>query len=102
MIKQVNFNTAAIVALLCLWAFLIGALAWDRHNKYLSDLELANYNTLKYKIELIRAYQQYYKSTESLLDSMYINENANILTQSVGLKYLESKSTVDSLVNLEY
>lgn len=102
MTKQVYFNTIAIIILLCFWAFLVGALAWDRHNKYLSDLELANYNTLKYKIELIKSYQQYYKSTETLLDSMHINENANILTRSVGLKYLESKSTVDSLANLEY
>lgn len=69
--------------------------------KTMSSLEVANYETLPYKVELLKAYYDYYDSVESLLDSINLEEDDEILETDAGSNYLNQKWRVDSLVNLE-
>lgn len=55
--------------------------------RILSSLEYANYKTLDYKIELIKAYQEYHTVTKQL-----------ILNDSTAMKV---EQRIDSLENLE-
>lgn len=41
---------------------------------------------------------QYFEATEELLDLLYIYENDTIFNTEAGVKYLNAKSTVDSLM----
>lgn len=69
--------------------------------KALDPLEVANYKTLPYKVEVLGAYDRYYNSVENLLDSLYIPENASIFRTEVGGCYLRDKTVIDSLTNQE-
>ena len=50
------------------------------------------------EIKKERAALDYYKATETLLDSLCIYENDTIFNTNVGNKYLESKHKFDSLI----
>ena len=44
-----------------------------------------------------QAILEYYENTETLLDSLCINESDSIFNTNIGIKYLESKYKFDSL-----
>lgn len=69
--------------------------------KMLTPLEVANFNTLPYKIEVLSAYDAYYTAVENLLDSTNLEEDDEILETDAGSNYLNQKWRVDSLTNLE-
>ena len=52
--------------LLCSFAAVVAFVAGLKAGQP-NDLQVANYNTLKYKTELIKAYDAYNKATEELL-----------------------------------
>lgn len=63
------------------------------------DLQVANYNTLPYKIEVIKAYRAYCQHTEALLDTL---ENQYGWVDAFDpQEYYEAKAKLDSLINLE-
>ena len=64
--------------------------------KTLTPLEDANYMTLPYKTELIKAYRAYYGSVESLLDFANLAKDDTILETDAGSNYLNQKWRVDS------
>lgn len=64
-----------------------------------NDLQVANYNTLPYKIELIKAYRVYYQNTEELLDTL--EKQYNWVDGYDAYDYYEAKAKLDSLINLE-
>ena len=53
--------------------------------------------------KIIQAYEQYYKNTETLLDSLDCTHNLNLMDTDLcadyGANYLNAKNTVDSLTN---
>ena len=53
--------------------------------------------------KIIQAYEQYYKNTETLLDSLDCTHNLNLMDTDLcadyGTDYLNAKNTVDSLTN---
>lgn len=69
--------------------------------KMLTPLEMANFNTLPYKVEVIKAYNAYYSAVENLLDSTNLAEDDTVLETDAGSNYLNKKWRVDSLTNLE-
>ena len=69
--------------------------------KMLTPLEVANFNTLSYKVEVLKAYNAYYNAVENLLDSTNLAEDDTVLETDYGLNYLNKKWRVDSLTNLE-
>lgn len=64
----------------------------------LSDVEYANYNTLDYKIEIIEAYNVYYKEVETLLDTISLHYN---WYDDEPMGYYLARERVDSLWSLE-
>lgn len=87
-------------------AVLGAALAGVTHTKaeqpkeihILNDLEYANYRTLGYKIEIIEAYNVYYKEVETLLDTISIHYN---WYDDEPMGYYLARERVDSLWSLE-
>lgn len=83
-------------------AVLGAALAGVAHTKaeqhILNDLEYANYNTLDYKIQIIEAYNEYYKATETLLDS--IHNHYNWLDEAP-VEYYTARDKLEYLWSLE-
>ena len=64
-----------------------------------NDLQVANYNTLPYKIEVIKAYRAYCQHTEALLDTL---ENQYGWVDGYdAYDYYEAKAKLDSIINLE-
>ncbi len=64
-----------------------------------SGLQVANYNTLPYKIEVIKAYRVYYQNTEALLDTL---DNEYYWVDAFDpQEYYKAKAKLDSLINLE-
>ena len=61
-----------------------------------NDLQVANYNTLPYKIELIEAYDAYNKATEELLDTL--NNQYDWVDAFDPYDYYESRAKLDSLL----
>lgn len=64
----------------------------------LNDLEYANYNTLDYKIEIIEAYNEYYRVTETMLDS--ISVKYDWVDEAPG-EYYDARDKLDYLWSLE-
>ncbi len=64
-----------------------------------SGLQVANYNTLPYKIEIIKAYRVYSQHTEALLDTL--DNEYNWVDAFDPQEYYEAKAELDSLNNLE-
>ena len=60
-----------------------------------NDLQVANYNTLKYKTELIKAYDAYNKATEELLDTL--DSQYDWVDAFDPYDYYESRAKLDSL-----
>lgn len=63
-------------------------------------LSLAYYNAEKdiKARQREQAVLDYYESVETLLDSLYIDCSDSIFNTGVGIKYLDSKYAIDSLV----
>ena len=61
-----------------------------------NDLQIANYNTLKYKTELIKAYDAYNKATEELLDTL--DSQYDWVDAFDPYDYYESRAKLDSLL----
>lgn len=61
-----------------------------------NDLQVANYNTLPYKIELIEAYDTYNKATEELLDTL--DNQYDWVDAFDPYNYYESRAKLDSLL----
>ena len=61
-----------------------------------NDLQVANYNTLPYKIELIEAYDAYNKATEELLDTL--DNQYDWVDTFDPYDYYESRAKLDSLL----
>ena len=61
-----------------------------------NDLQVANYNTLKYKIELIKAYDAYNKAAEELLDTL--DNQYDWVDAFDPYDYYESRAKLDSLL----
>ena len=61
-----------------------------------NDLQVANYNTLPYKIELIEAYDAYNKATEELLDTL--DNQYDWVDAFDPYDYYESRAKLDSLI----
>ena len=66
----------------------------------ISDLEYANYKTLDYKENLLKAYYEYYNSAEAMFDILQI-ENSPIIETDEGSEYLKANQTVKSLQDEE-
>lgn len=64
-----------------------------------NDLQVANYNTLPYKVELIKAYEAYNKATEALLDSL--EDQYNWVDGYDAYDYYGTKEKLDSLLGLQ-
>jgi hypothetical protein len=64
-----------------------------------NDLQVKNYETLPYKIELIKAYADYYKGAEELLD--VLNEKYEWVDAIEHYHYYDSKYYLKSILNLE-
>lgn len=64
-----------------------------------NNLQVANYNTLPYKIDLIKAYDGYYKANEALLDTL--DNHYNWVDAFDPYDYYEAKSKLDSLLWIE-
>ena len=60
-----------------------------------NDLQVANYNTLKYKTELIKAYDAYNKATAELLDTL--DSQYDWVDAFDPYDYYESRAKLDSL-----
>lgn len=69
---------------------------------------MSNYHTGKGKNaeKKIKAYEQYYKCTETLLDSLDGTHNLDLMDTDLetdyGVDYLEAKSKVDELIVKQY
>ena len=61
-----------------------------------NDLQVANYNTLQYKTELIKAYDAYNKATEELLDTL--DSQYDWVDAFDPYDYYESRAKLDSLL----
>ena len=61
-----------------------------------NDLQVANYNTLQYKIELIKAYDAYNKATEELLDTL--DAQYDWVDAFDPYDYYESRAKLDSIL----
>lgn len=61
-----------------------------------NDLQVANYNTLQYKTELIKAYDAYNKATEELLDTL--DNQYDWVDAFDPYDYYESRAKLDSLL----
>lgn len=66
----------------------------------ISDLEYANYKTLDYKENLLKAYYNYFNNTEALFDSLRIEDSPLIETDK-GSEYLNSVKAVKDLQDQE-
>lgn len=61
-----------------------------------NDLQVANYSTLQYKIELIKAYAAYNKATEELLDTL--DNQYDWIDAFDPYDYYESRAKLDSIL----
>lgn len=64
----------------------------------LSNVEYANYSTLDYKIEVIEAYNEYYKQVETMLDSISIHYN---WADEAPSSYYDARDRLEYLWSLE-
>lgn len=80
--------------LLCSFAAIVAFVAGLKVGQP-NDLQVANYNTLQYKTELIKAYDAYNKATEELLDTL--ENQYNWVDAIDSYDYYESRAKLDSL-----
>ena len=84
-----------------LFSFIAGALSvyiliGITHSHILSDSE---YKTLNYKSQLCVKYNNYFTSTETLLDSLLINPDDSIFETKTGVNYLNSSWELKELID---
>ena len=82
--------------------FLMGAIAGStpaKSARVLNDVEEANFLTLEYKIELIRAYNCYYIATEQLLDNL--EARYNWVDGEDPRQYYEARDTLNKVISKE-
>lgn len=82
--------------------FLMGAISGAtpaKSARVLNDVEEANYLTLGYKIELIRAYNCYYIATEQLLDDL--EARYNWVDGEDPQQYYEARDTLTKVISKE-
>ena len=84
-------KTILLCSLAAVVAFVAGLKAGQPN-----DLQVANYNTLKYKTELIKAYDAYNKATEELLDTL--DSQYDWVDAFDPYDYYESREKLDSLI----
>ena len=84
-------KTILLCSLAAVVAFVAGLKAGQPN-----DLQVANYNTLKYKTELIKAYDAYNKATEELLDTL--DNHYDWVDAIDPYDYYESRAKLDSLL----
>lgn len=83
---------------ICLFATIVAFVAGFKVGQP-NDLHMANYNTLPYKIELIKAYNEYTIATEQLLESL--DNKYNWKDTINPQEYYEVKDKLDKLANME-
>ena len=83
-------KTILLCSLTAIVAFVVGLKAGQPN-----DLQVANYNTLKYQTELIKAYDAYNKATEELLDTL--DSQYDWVEAFDPYDYYESRAKLDSL-----
>ena len=83
-------KTACLCSLVAIASFVAGLKVGQPN-----DLQVANYNTLPYKIELIEAYDAYNKATEELLDTL--DNQYDWVDAFDPYDYYESRAKLDSL-----
>ena len=93
-----NINHMKKTVLLCSCAAIVAFVAGFKAGQP-NNLQVANYNTLPYKIDLIKAYDGYYKANEALLDTL--DNHYDWVDAFDPCDYYEAKSKLDSLLNLE-
>ena len=81
--------------LLCSFAAIVAFVAGLKVGQP-NDLQVANYNTLKYKTELIKAYDAYNKATEELLDAL--DNQYDWVDAFDPYDYYESRAKLDSIL----
>lgn len=64
----------------------------------LNDLEYANYGTLEYKTQIIEAYNNYYRVTETMLDSISVKYD---WVDEAPSEYYDARDRLDYLWSLE-
>jgi hypothetical protein len=64
-----------------------------------NDLQKTNYDTLEYKVKLIKAYEEYYKATENFLDTL--EDHYGWVDAFDPRYYLDARHKVDSLLELK-
>lgn len=64
----------------------------------LNGLEYANYRTLEYKIQIIEAYNEYYRVTETMLDSISVKYD---WVDEAPSEYYDARDKLDYLWSLE-
>lgn len=105
-----NFKILLLdLAFMCLGAYLINLIkttAESRSKEQVQTdsiaLKKANYRTLPYKVQLIKAYQKYYEGTEEVMDILQDQFiTGNIDSTAAYAHYLKARRVVDSLYNLE-
>lgn len=84
-------KTILLCSLAAIAAFVAGLKAGQPN-----DLQVANYNTLQYKTELIKAYDAYNKATEELLDTL--DNQYDWVDAFDPYDYYESRAKLDSLL----
>lgn len=84
-------KTILLCSLAAIVAFVAGLKAGQPN-----DIQVANYNTLPYKIELIKAYDAYNKATEELLDTL--DNHYDWIDTIDPYDYYESRAKLDSLL----
>ena len=84
-------KTILLCSLAAVVAFVAGLKAGQPN-----DLQVTNYNTLKYKTELIKAYDAYNKATEELLDTL--DSQYDWVDAFDPYDYYESRAKLDSIL----
>lgn len=64
----------------------------------LNGLDYANYRTLEYKIQIIEAYNEYYRVTETMLDSISVKYD---WVDEAPSEYYDARDKLDYLWSLE-
>ena len=82
--------------LLCSLAAVVAAFVAGLKAGQPNDLQVANYNTLQYKTELIKAYDAYNKATEELLDTL--DSQYDWVDAFDPHNYYESRAKLDSIL----
>ena len=96
--KQIKTSTL-IGIVLFIGIVLLGIYSKQLEFRKIADTVEHRGNTIAHQDSIINVYNNYYRSVETLLDSLDINEAHPVFKTSVGLNYLNNKSRIDSIDN---